>query len=101
MADKQKKGSDTLKSQRKIVLSGLRLSQYVRKKYTLKMESDISPKQAAMLRSGAEWQRKKLPTEIRAKIRKRIRLTMPFLSQKKTTAVKNEPHISRRIFRMI
>ncbi len=36
MADKQKKGSDTLKSQRKIVLSGLRLSQYVRKKYTLK-----------------------------------------------------------------
>lgn len=36
MADKQKKGSDTLKFQRKVVLSGLRSSQYVRKKYTLK-----------------------------------------------------------------
>lgn len=36
MADKQKKGSDTLKSQRKVGLSGLRSSQYVRKKYTLK-----------------------------------------------------------------
>ena len=36
MADKQKKGSDTLKSQRNIVLSGLRSSQYVKKKYTLK-----------------------------------------------------------------
>lgn len=54
MADKQKKGSDTLKFQRKVGLSGLRSSQYVRKKYTLKKESDISTKQAAMLRSGAE-----------------------------------------------
>ena len=52
MADKQKKGSDTLKSQRKIVLSGLRLSQYVRKKYTLKNGVGHIPKTGSYVEVG-------------------------------------------------
>lgn len=52
MADKQKKGSDTLKFQRKVVLSGLRSSQYVKKKYTLKKGVEHIPKTGSYVEVG-------------------------------------------------
>lgn len=71
MADKQKKGSDTLKSQRKIVLSGLRLSQYVRKKYTLKNGVGHIPKTGSYVEVGGRMAAEKAADRNKGKNQKK------------------------------
>lgn len=71
MADKQKKESDTLKSQRKIVLSGLRSSQYVKKKYTLKKGVGHIPKTGSYVEVGGRMAAEKAADRNKGKNQKK------------------------------
>lgn len=71
MADKQKKESDTLKFQRKVVLSGLRSSQYVKKKYTLKKGVGHIPKTGSYVEVGGRMAAEKAADRNKGKNQKK------------------------------